>query len=89
MGRPRKLPSLTVLGLAPLDIPTHIAAIIIFPNLRVVKIMSKICPKGALRNDLAAFSEAGREFGSLQARLLIPRELTCSRSRAGALTRGR
>jgi hypothetical protein len=55
MDRPRKLPGPTVLGVAPLDITPPIAAIIIFPNLRVVKIMSKICPKGMLRSGPAAF----------------------------------
>jgi hypothetical protein len=55
MDRPRKLPGPTVLGVAPLDITPPIAASIIFPNLRVVKIMSKICPKVTLRSDLAPF----------------------------------
>ena len=55
MDRTRKLPGPTLLSVAPLDITPPFTAIIIFPNLRVVKIMSKICPKSKLRSDLDAF----------------------------------
>jgi hypothetical protein len=52
--------------------PLLIAAIIILPDLRVVKMMSKFSPKGTRGGDPAAFPAEGRESGSLGARSPIP-----------------